>query len=141
MLASISRILTLFGLLITAGWVATSPKEWEPWTVLIFTFAVYIVIEIRTTTSHSMSESADHVLFRKLLKDLPSNGSIAFIRNANMDGFSFSTGRLIDLDNFWHEWDDADHEFQNTKLEQLRKKLFLRASCKTLNLPRFAMVG
>lgn len=66
---------------------------------------------------------ADKALFEELRKDLPSKGSISFIDEWNMAGFSFSRSALDQLDLFDYKWDDAEHEFLDPELETLRKKL------------------
>ncbi len=74
--------------------------------------------------SPTTEEGHDHRLFRLLLEELPSGGSIHFIKGRNMAGFSFPSSRLEQLDSFWHEWTDADHEFLDQELEAQRRKLF-----------------
>ena len=68
-------------------------------------------------------QAADKDLFRRFLATLPSSGSIAFLRDNNFAGFSFRRSRLKDLDAFYHDWDDAEHEFLDNELEEKRKHL------------------
>ncbi len=65
----------------------------------------------------------DKVLFEELLEALPSAGSIQFINENNMAGFSFDPARLNDLYKFAEEWKDAEHEFLDEELEQDRQHL------------------
>lgn len=68
-------------------------------------------------------QATDKDLFRRFLTTLPSSGSITFLRDNNFAGFSFRRSRLRDLDTFYHEWHDAEHEFLDGELEQIRKRL------------------
>jgi hypothetical protein len=68
-------------------------------------------------------KETDRRLFQQFKAVLPSKGSIDFIDKFNMAGFSFDVSRLDDLYNFLHDWDDAEHEFLDRKLEEKRKRL------------------
>jgi len=68
--------------------------------------------------------SIDKALFRKFQEVLPSNGSIQFIAQFNMAGFSFSNTDLDDLWRFNHRWNDAEHEFIDGELERSRANLY-----------------
>jgi hypothetical protein len=68
-------------------------------------------------------EEIDRENFSKFLKALPSKGSIDFIDKQNMAGFSWPLNSLDDLDRFYYEWNDAEHEFLDNELEQLRTQL------------------
>lgn len=70
----------------------------------------------------SMGEG-DRKLFQMLLDELPSSGSIRFIDQFNMAGFSFPRSALAQLEQFYHTWSDAEHEFVDVALEELRSKL------------------
>ncbi|WP_193210164.1 hypothetical protein [Aliarcobacter butzleri] len=64
----------------------------------------------------------DKLLFEKFLEELPSNGSIEFLKiHSFQDGFYLEYLRQIL--NFEQNWNDAEHEFINEKLEKLRKEL------------------
>jgi hypothetical protein len=65
----------------------------------------------------------DLKLFENLKSSLPSKGSISFIGEQNMAGFSWPRERLDQLETFYHEWDDAEHEFIDNELETLRSRL------------------
>lgn len=69
------------------------------------------------------ARESDKVLFEKLKLTLPSKGSISFIDKQNMAGFSWPRDKLKDLDKFYYEWNDAEHEFLDSELEPLRKNL------------------
>lgn len=66
---------------------------------------------------------ADRYLFEEFKTTLPSKGSIRFIDEQNMAGFSWSKENLKQLEKFYHEWDDAEHEFLSNELESIRGKL------------------
>lgn len=66
---------------------------------------------------------ADKDLFEAFKSTLPSKGSISFIDEQNMAGFSWPRKNLEQLEKFYHEWDDAEHEFLSNELESLRLKL------------------
>lgn len=68
-------------------------------------------------------QAADKELFTRLLRTLPANGSIHFLRENNFAGFSFSWQRLSQLNDFVHEWDNVDHEFLDADLEAQRQAL------------------
>lgn len=65
----------------------------------------------------------DVELFKEFKKVIPSKGSISFIDEQNMAGFSWPRDKLRQLDEFYYEWDDAEHEFLDNELEGLRAKL------------------
>jgi len=73
--------------------------------------------------ANSSRREADQRLFQCFLQVLPSSGSIRFINEANMAGFSFPLERLDQLHEFLYEWSDAEHEFIDSDLESKRKEL------------------
>jgi len=67
---------------------------------------------------------ADRKLFEKFLEILPSNGSIKFIKDHNMNNApGVADSDLVDLENFNRTWNNAEHEFLTEKLELYRKNL------------------
>ncbi|MXS82403.1 nucleotide-binding protein [Nitrosomonas oligotropha] len=80
-------------------------------------------ITTREALVTSDTKKIDLSLFEKFKEVLPSKGSIHFIAQQNMAGFSFPRKELDDLDKFYYEWNDAEHEFLDNELEQLRLKL------------------
>jgi hypothetical protein len=71
----------------------------------------------------SNHKEIDGKLFHHFKETLPSNGSIKFIDEQNMAGFSWPSDRLGDLEKFYHEWNDAEHEFRDNELERMRAHL------------------
>lgn len=65
----------------------------------------------------------DGKLYHKLKEVLPSKGSIHFIDEQNMAGFSWPRKKLDDLDRFYYEWNDVEHEFLDNELEKMRADL------------------
>lgn len=64
----------------------------------------------------------DKLLFEKFLEELPSTGSIEFLKTHSFQN-GFYLEYLRQILNFEQNWDDAEHEFINEKLENLRKEL------------------
>lgn len=79
-----------------------------------------ITIENEPPSNH---KEIDIELFNQFKVVLPSNGSIRFIDEQNMAGFSWPRNNLDDLDNFYYQWNDAEHEFLDNELETLRAHL------------------
>lgn len=71
----------------------------------------------------SQIKTVDVELFKEFKKVIPSKGSISFIDEQNMAGFSWPRDQLRQLDDFYYEWNDAEHEFLDSELEELRAKL------------------
>ncbi|CAD7491024.1 hypothetical protein ACXRSW_01470 [Aeromonas dhakensis] len=76
------------------------------------------------TPKASEIRETDIELFERLREDLPSKGSISFIDEQNMAGFSWPRSKLDQLEAFYHEWGDAEHEFLDQDIESLRAKLY-----------------
>ncbi len=102
------------------SWFIYKP-DFEPalTSLLIGATLVGLIVEEKFTTIHEV----DKKLFAKLKQTLPSNGSIHFIDQQNMAGWSFKWSQLEDLENFAHNWNDPEHEFLTKKIELKRKEL------------------
>jgi len=68
------------------------------------------------------NSSKDKDLYKKLLIELPSSGSIDFLRNHDFYN-PFRINEYNQLLNFVYEWDNAEHEFINKDIEKTRKRL------------------
>jgi len=103
--------------------------EWEPIVAFIGLFGSYIVVDLKShsSTQKNYGHVNDIALFKKLLKDLPSNGPIAFIRDNDFGG-SFNLKSVMPIKEFSYYWDNAEHEFIDEELEILRKNLIGKAS-------------
>jgi hypothetical protein len=66
----------------------------------------------------------DKKLYKQFLNTLPSKGSIQFIYEHNFH-YEFKQSRLEELFSFSEEWDNAEFEFINEELEQIRNKLLI----------------
>ncbi|MFS1859859.1 hypothetical protein BCU54_001905 [Vibrio lentus] len=80
------------------------------------------IVDSKATDSPK-SRQTDVELFEKFLATLPSRGSISFIDEQNMAGFSWPHNKLDELNNFYYYWNDAEHEFIDNELEQMRGQL------------------
>ncbi len=69
-------------------------------------------------------KKADSRLFAEFKEVLPSNGSIGFINEQNMAGFSWPKKKLDDLKDFYYKWNNAEYEFLDSELESLRRCLY-----------------
>lgn len=70
------------------------------------------------------NREADSKLFERIKEALPSKGSISFIDEQNMAGFSWPRSELNQLKGFYQDWGDAEHEFLDQEMEALRSKLY-----------------
>ena len=93
---------------------------WEPIVVACSLFVTFVVQEIRD--SPSGLSTRDVSLFDKFLETLPSDGSIEYIKEQDMEG-SIDSTRLEDLRRFRDSWGNAEHEFTNTSLRKKLRKL------------------
>jgi hypothetical protein len=71
----------------------------------------------------SKIRETDSKLFERLKEALPSKGSISFVDEQNMAGFSWPRYKLDQLKDFYQEWGDAEHEFIDQDMEALRANL------------------
>lgn len=76
-----------------------------------------------------LQAKADEKILRDLMKVVPSNGSIRFLRTNNF-AFSYESKRLEDIDRFVCDRDGPDYEFLDPGLERAREKF--RESCRAL---------
>jgi hypothetical protein len=132
-----SRYVELVIAFLAFGWLVTEPS-WEPSTVFIVAVAALVSSEIAFLRSFSASrenerpqpikgqQNEDRVLYDRLIKLLPSDGIVDFIKKKNMAGFSFNPDRLNPLDEFIHNWNNAAHEFLDPDLEHARSELYSR---------------
>lgn len=103
--------------------------EWEPLVVFITLFGSYMALDIKKSKEpqKDYGHVNDIALFKKLQKALPIDGPIAFIRDHDF-GDSFNLNAVTPIKDFSYYWDNAEHEFIDTELEELRKKLLEKAS-------------
>jgi len=65
---------------------------------------------------HTVVET-DKVVYKKLIKNLPWEGSISFIKTFNFNGYSFELKNLDDLYNFLNFCENPNYEFIDPDLE------------------------
>lgn len=66
----------------------------------------------------------DKKVFHALVKLLPQDGSVQYIRNFNFNGFPFMVDRLLDLHEFEYRCkNDEEFKFDNLELENLKTAL------------------
>lgn len=100
--------------------MAGDGPNWEPLVTSLVLLATYLGQElwsIRRNSDH------DRALFRMLLKDLPSGGKSMTFLNDHDIGSPFPSEWLSELDRFHESWVDAEHEFDNKKMNRQREKL------------------
>jgi hypothetical protein len=89
---------------------------------LLALFLQYFFNQQKANVSEHYCE-IDRALFVKFLQCLPSNGSVEFVNNHSF-GNSFNFDNFNQLFEFYHTWNNAEYEFINPNLENLKKALF-----------------
>jgi hypothetical protein len=115
----LARYALLSGLLFTTIWWCKG-GGWDAKAGFFLALASYIGSDAYAATRKSKENGHDYPLFCQFIQDVPSNGSISFIRDFGFGDSSFELSRLRDLDTYHHKWRDAEHEFLTPKLERLR---------------------
>ncbi len=80
------------------------------------------LLHLQTIRKIDNNSSQDKSLYEKFLQKLPSEGSIKFINHHDFHN-SFALENLRQLRNFADEWNNAEYEFMNSDLEDIRKEL------------------
>jgi hypothetical protein len=118
---NILKIFNIIVLMLSFAWLV-SYFNWEPFIATIISLSTLVGLEMSDKKSLKMNPDVD--LFNRLLKDLPTEGSISFISTHDFHNL-FDIKELDDLKTFVRHWNDAEHEFLNKKLEKKRRKLLL----------------
>ncbi|GJM23570.1 MAG: hypothetical protein DHS20C15_34850 [Planctomycetota bacterium] len=118
--------------LIAAAWAASASSwEWEPLALLVASIAAFVYHdrkEVHGAQKNLDSEAipphlkADRALFLHFRNSLPSTGAIQFLKSESLAG-PFEDKRLRDLRGFKNKWDNAEREFHDKELDQLRRSL------------------
>lgn len=122
------KYIYLFAMMLSVGWFVSSP-DWEPVITFLGLFVAFLINDREHSGRRSKESKTsklaqrDKKLFKMFLKTLPSKGSVQFLREHNMAGFSFKRSELSDLQKLYYEWCDAEHEFSDTEMETKRKEL------------------
>jgi hypothetical protein len=98
-----------------------SNRVWEPKIGLVASLISFLAFEIKEDLSKP--NASDVKLFEEFLVTLPSDGDIEYIKDYDMAG-PIERDRLKQLNRFYYDWDNAEHEFIDRKLEKKRKQLF-----------------
>ena len=116
-------------MLATVAWFFWNPEgwvfEWEPIVVFLGFLAGFIGAEIKgapTISINNTTHQNDIDLFNDFLTIFPSETFIEFLKGHDFL-IDFELESLRPLNQFIYEWDNAEHEFQNQELEQLRSQL------------------
>lgn len=118
------KILTLVGMLASVGWVAQAPG-WESIAAACMALGTFIGLDIhmhRKMEKILETRIPDRALFELLKTTLPSGGAIKFIKDVNM-AFPQKENYFKQLVDFVHSWNDPEHEFLDSEIEEKRRKL------------------
>ncbi|TCV23599.1 hypothetical protein [Vibrio crassostreae] len=125
------KILNLVVLLLSVAWLVSEP-DWEPLVVSLGFFITFVGqeyklykqlsqlnVELPKVLENNVSPSYVE-LFQKFREVLPSDGeTIDFLEDHDL-GNSFHSDKLKGIDLFILNWNNADHEFSNKQLEDIR---------------------
>lgn len=90
----------------------------------IVTVYIYKYLILKQQNHNSSDTIAvDREMFQKFLQDLPSNGTIEFLRSHSFEN-QFSLKKLEQIRESLYTWNNAEYEFLNVELETLKKVLF-----------------
>jgi len=128
------QYITIAAMLGTVAWFFHVPEDetwsldWEPVVGFLVILATYLGLKIGEDDSNdeydvATPHPADVALFEELQAVLPSNGPIEFLRQHDFL-IDFSDQYIDPFRSFEYDWDNAEHEFFNPKLEGIRKSLY-----------------
>ena len=119
MASIILRLINLIALMISVAWLSRAPS-WEPLLASATCFAVLVGQEVAAARRPRVNP--DVALFQEFLKELPSEGSISFIKDFDFHG-PFRVANLDRLYDFCYQWDRPEREFRDRRLDRKRKEL------------------
>ncbi|WP_418141288.1 hypothetical protein NUW46_02155 [Marinobacter sp. MA] len=133
----IAKYLSLAGIVATVAWFFWNPTgwsfEWEPIVVFLTSLGAFIAFD-RREYSHSQHGTSDKVvnpsdvsLFEKALELLPSTTVVHFLKKHDF-WRPFQRSEIKPISQFVYEWNNAEHEFQDERLEILKAELYEAAS-------------
>lgn len=129
-------------MLCTVAWFLWNPVgwkfEWEPVVVFLFALAGFITTEVANGCGKipPLIHPNDYNLFKNLIELLPSSGPIEFIRRHDFI-VEFDRDILKPFKVFIHEWDNAEHEFIDTELEEIRCELYKAVTAFNTSIGKF----
>ena len=140
---ALAKILTLTGMLATVAWFFWNPIgwifQWEPIVVFLLSLAGFVAAE-KTGGKINKEEDQIHpndvILFKEFLEVLPSKTFIEFLRQHDFL-LEFQLERVDPLRQFIYEWNNAEHEFQDKELENLRKSLMVVGEDLSLKISKY----
>jgi hypothetical protein len=113
------KVINLFALLCSVVWAAKNPG----WDTISISFALLAtVIGLEIGEEKKRLKNPDIILFDAFLQVLPSDGNIDYVKQNDMAG-PIDMNQLEQLRRFKYDWNNAEHEFINKKLEKKRKEL------------------
>lgn len=104
-------------------WMMKNP-DWEP--IITFLAMLSMLISLEFSEEKIRTKHPDIELYQKFIQNVPSTGSIQYLRDTDMRR-PIDTTQLRELSRFVNYWDNAEHEFVNKEIE--KKKLELLDSC------------
>lgn len=116
------KIISFLALLLSEAWYINT-KGWDAIVSFFVCLAGLIGSETYDYKYKMKNVTFDNELFDEFLKALPTEGTIRFLNDANMAGFAFYRSNLDDITKFVYNWDNAEHEFINKKIEKKRNTL------------------
>ena len=94
---------------------------------LLYNLLTVYLHEYLTHKQNSLKDiriiGADKKLFEDFLNQLPSSGSIEFLKNHSFENI-FNLDELEQVRKIYHTWNGAEYEFLDDNIEALRKDLF-----------------
>jgi hypothetical protein len=118
------KILDIICLIGCVAWYYKNP-DWEPFITGLGLLAAFIGLE--WNESKEIEKNPDIILYKKLIDLLPSATIIEYLRNKDF-GSAFRNEQIDPLREFCAYYDNAEHEFIDSKLESKKKELLNSAN-------------
>jgi len=130
----VAKYLSLASIMATVAWFFWNPVgwsfEWEPIAVFLASMAAFIAFDWedhsgvhKTEREEATIHPSDVFLFKQLVELLPSSGVINFLKTHDFLG-SFQRDAIQPIEEFLYEWGNAEHEFQDERIEELKVELY-----------------
>lgn len=115
------KYITFVGLLATVAWFVKDPG-WDSFAAALLTFAGFLSLDINITLAQREKET-DVALYSKIVNELPSTGTIKFLRDFDFGG-SFKLESLNQLINFVERWGGPEFRFHDAEIEKSKNGLY-----------------
>jgi hypothetical protein len=132
----VAKYLSLASIMATVAWFFWNPAgwsfEWEPVVVFLASLGAFVGFDwkdhsgARKTEEQAGAHPSDIFLFKQLIELLPSSGVIHFLKTHDFLG-SFKRDEINPIEEFLYEWGNAEHEFQDKDVEELKGELYVAA--------------